>query len=583
LSYTFDAIGNLLTAADPNSRVTKTYDAANQVVTTDNLGTPGAPHTILRNAYDANGQRTSVADNLGVQVLSAYDSRGWLKTRSWSGLPTDNPRIEFRHLANGRLADMQRFLNGSQGNLIAETGYNYDQSGRVVGITHANGNGTTISAYQYSYDSANQATTQVYGAAEGGFQANYEYDLFGQLTQVDYLNDELPDERYRYDLNGNRTSARVLGMEQRYSVLPGNRYSSDSQSTYQYDLAGNLISIVDKATGQITRRTYDYRNRLTGSETRSAEGVIINSFQIVYDALDNKIRTTTVDSGSGIISVVHDVVDGIDVWSATEQTTGSVTRFLVGDRIDGQVATWSGKGVGPGSISWPLADRLGSIRDNLRGGQSQSTHVSIDTFGNRLGQASQPLDRYLFTGREYVPTLDLHFFRSRFYDSQLGRWTVADLYGFGAGDPNLYRFVFNQPSGFADPFGDTSLIEAGLTRAQSAAVTRALAKIGCTVAVDAFLQNAIYIFVSGQPYVGMTSRSIEARIFEHNLNKFKGEAIQIATVAAVKVNPAAGPAARRYVEQTIINALGGIGKLRNSINSVAPSNFPFLKVASPCL
>jgi RHS repeat-associated protein len=372
-------------------------------------------------------------------------------------------------------------------------------------------------------------------------------------------------------------------MEQRYSVLPGNRYSGDSQATYQYDLAGNLIAIVDKATGQTIQRTYDYRNRLTGSETRSAAGIIINSFQIVYDALDNKIRTTSVDSGSNTISVIHDVIDGIDVWSSTDQTAGSLTRYLVGDRIDGHLATWSGNGAVVGSISWPLVDRLGSIRDIVRGDVSPLSHVSIDTFGNFVGPTSQPLERFLLTGREYIQDLDLHFFRSRFYDSSLGRWTVPDLYGFGAGDPNLYRFVFNQPSGFADPFGDTSLIEAGLTRAQSAAVTRALAKIGCTVAVDAFLQNAIYIFVSGQPYVGMTSRSIEARIFEHNLNKFKGEAIHIATVAAVKINPAAGPAARRYVEQTIINALGGIGNLRNSINSIAPSKFPLIKVASPCL
>jgi RHS repeat-associated protein len=581
--YTFDAIGNLLTATDADSQVTKTYDALNQVISTDNLGTLGAPHIVLRNVYDSNGQRISVTDNLGVSVLSTYDRRGWLETRSWSGLPTDNPWIEFSYLPNGRMATTQRFINGPQSALRAATEFAYDQSGRVGSITHSNGNGAAIATYQYSYDAANQITNQIYEASEGRFHANYGYDLFGQLTQVDYLNDELPDELYRYDLNGNRTSARVLGMEQRYSVLPGNRYSGDSQATYQYDLAGNLIAIVDKATGQTIQRTYDYRNRLTGSETRSAAGIIINSFQIVYDALDNKIRTTSVDSGSNTISVIHDVIDGIDVWSSTDQTAGSLTRYLVGDRIDGHLATWSGNGAVVGSISWPLVDRLGSIRDIVRGDVSPLSHVSIDTFGNFVGPTSQPLERFLLTGREYIQDLDLHFFRSRFYDSSLGRWTVPDLYGFGAGDPNLYRFVFNQPSGFADPFGDTSLIEAGLTRAQSAAVTRALAKIGCTVAVDAFLQNAIYIFVSGQPYVGMTSRSIEARIFEHNLNKFKGEAIHIATVAAVKINPAAGPAARRYVEQTIINALGGIGNLRNSINSIAPSKFPLIKVASPCL
>ena len=35
----------------------------------------------------------------------------------------------------------------------------------------------------------------------------------------------------------------------------------------------------------------------------------------------------------------------------------------------------------------------------------------------------------------------------------MGRFVQADPTGFGGGDANLYRYVFNQPGNFVDPFG----------------------------------------------------------------------------------------------------------------------------------
>ena len=47
------------------------------------------------------------------------------------------------------------------------------------------------------------------------------------------------------------------------------------------------------------------------------------------------------------------------------------------------------------------------------------------------------------------------------FDPTIGRWLEEDPMGFNAGDPNLYRYVFNAPSGYTDPSGLlTSLIGA---------------------------------------------------------------------------------------------------------------------------
>jgi YD repeat-containing protein len=81
----YDAVGNLLTITDPDSRYTFTYDALNRQTSADNAGTPGAAHVVLTNTFDAVGNRTRVRDQAGVTVDSSYDERNLLTSRQWSG------------------------------------------------------------------------------------------------------------------------------------------------------------------------------------------------------------------------------------------------------------------------------------------------------------------------------------------------------------------------------------------------------------------------------------------------------------------------------------------------------------------
>jgi YD repeat-containing protein len=64
-SLTYDAVGNLLTASDPDSSYTFTWDVLDRVLTADFLrtraGTPDVPHVVLTYGYDAAGNITSVA------------------------------------------------------------------------------------------------------------------------------------------------------------------------------------------------------------------------------------------------------------------------------------------------------------------------------------------------------------------------------------------------------------------------------------------------------------------------------------------------------------------------------------------
>ncbi len=58
-----------------------------------------------------------------------------------------------------------------------------------------------------------------------------------------------------------------------------------------------------------------------------------------------------------------------------------------------------------------------------------------------------------FTGRPFDKSTGLQYNGNRWYDPSVGRWLSEDPIGFEADDPNLYRYVNNQPTIFIDPSG----------------------------------------------------------------------------------------------------------------------------------
>ncbi|WP_425216263.1 RHS repeat-associated core domain-containing protein [Tumidithrix helvetica] len=47
----------------------------------------------------------------------------------------------------------------------------------------------------------------------------------------------------------------------------------------------------------------------------------------------------------------------------------------------------------------------------------------------------------------------LYYYRSRYYDSVVGRFISEDPIGFAGGDANLYRYVGNSATNAIDPYG----------------------------------------------------------------------------------------------------------------------------------
>ena len=125
-------------------------------------------------------------------------------------------------------------------------------------------------------------------------------------------------------------------------------------------------------------------------------------------------------------------------------------RYLYGPVIDQVLAD---EQVGD-EVYWPLADHQGSVRDLVDNDGLFAKHVVYDAFGRITSDSAPAVDHlFRFTGRIWDEEAELHNYRARWYDAEVGRFLSADPIGFASGDTNLYRYVSNNPINLTDPTG----------------------------------------------------------------------------------------------------------------------------------
>ena len=205
---------------------------------------------------------------------------------------------------------------------------------------------------------------------------------------------------------------------------------STATASYQFDANGNTIQ---KSQGKdFWRYTWDYENRLTEASTRKEK------VRYRYDALGRRVERN-LNSGKDRTKYT---LDGLDVL--VDNDDGTLTKYLNGPGIDNKLRAQTGA-----TVNYFLADHLGSTNGLADATGNITSSASYDSFGNKTGNL---VTRYQFTGREYDNFSGQYFYRARFYDAGLGRFTSEDPIGFGGGI-NQFAYVRNSPTGKVDPSG----------------------------------------------------------------------------------------------------------------------------------
>ena len=191
LTFTYDANGNLLTAANGNGTYTLTYDAL------DREATVKEPFDLtLTFTYDAVGNRTKVEDSFGGVQTSTYDAANRLDEREFGGSGQTPLRIDQTYTARDQVeTTVTRYSDLAGSTKIGESAFTYDAAGRLTRTC------STRTARAASWPTTPTPTTppsRVLTETLGGATTTYAYDTTDQLT-----NDGTT--AYSYDANGNRT------------------------------------------------------------------------------------------------------------------------------------------------------------------------------------------------------------------------------------------------------------------------------------------------------------------------------------------------------------------------------------------
>ncbi len=455
IKYTYDQLGNMLTAQNASSKYVYTYDTLNRVKSVDNQDSnPDTPHVILYYDYDAQGNVIKTSDDVGVTVASSYSKRNQLETRKWfDGLiPTGgtadvaDARIDFSYNAAGRQKQIRRYSDLTATTKVGSTDYTYDLAGRTDKLIHKNAVDALLSSYDYNYDFSGLVVGEIRDHQDNKFDDNitYKYDLTGQL--VDAAFNAQDDEHYVYDLNGNRILS-VNGTDSRtYTTVTANQLNSDSVYRYTYDGEGNLKIKTKISDGQVTENFWDHHNRLVIVEERSAGGIIQKTVEYRYDVEGRRI--TEIINGTVTLRAVH---NGDDTWGDFDSDGHSNARYLFTNYVDNLLSIYQ-----TDRLNWQLTDRLSTIRSVVESSGVLESELSYDGFGNLLTPDINS-SRFAFSGREWQTSTGIYYFRRRSFDASIGRFTSIDPIGFASGEVNLFRYTTNSPVNFRDPSGLLSI------------------------------------------------------------------------------------------------------------------------------
>ncbi|WP_420797632.1 RHS repeat-associated core domain-containing protein [Candidatus Sororendozoicomonas aggregata] len=444
ISYQYNALGQPLEVISNNVTYTYTYDRAHRVKTVkDSRGNKSVSYD-----YSAGGLLNQIQDSDGNSTRYLYDPTGRL-----TGIRTaDQGLVSYIYDAGG-LLQQKVFPND------LTTAYTYFKDNKIKSIETRKGD-ERLFRYSYDYNKAGETSDLIHYRLDGvePTHTKYDYDGLGRLIEAnDFIQvyeqlcetcpislqgKRTPFDTISYDPYGNRRERTVNGETHVYShndlhQITGikDKGTNASIASFAYDTNGNMVSKTFE--GKTATLGYDALDRLN---VVSISGQAEKAETYAYDHGIRRIKKTVGSdvqqfhySGSDIIAEYGSNWDranavyshGAAVDDPLLRLAANDPRYYHGDGLDSITAVSNGKGEIVASNEY-------------------------DHWGN-ITASTGTTPQFGYTGREPDAT-GLVYYRNRYYDPQIGRFTQLDPKGFIDG-VNRYAYVMNSPVNYVDPWG----------------------------------------------------------------------------------------------------------------------------------
>ena len=348
--------------------------------------------------------------------------------------------------------------------------YEYDANGNRTVVHYANG--LTIT---YDYDLLNRLIKQETVDIDGEIVVQYIYTLgvAGErksVTELDRTVEYSYDSLYRltsetitegekvtvytyaYDNVSNRILKTENGAATEYVYNALNQLVSDSNTSYEYDLNGNLVRVIGSAQSALYE--YNSENKLVKATVQNGSLVIEESY--TYDYEGNRTSKTTYKSNGEFeyVKYLNDNSSLTNVLAEIDENGTAKCVYTIGADLVSQERN--------GRTSFYLYDGHGSVVGLANESGVVTDTYAYDAFGNLLKSTGSTKNCYRYCGEQFDETTGLYYLRARYMDTSTGRFISQDSYAGSISDPtSLHKYLYANanPVTYSDPSGMFALAE----------------------------------------------------------------------------------------------------------------------------